>query len=197
MDSFNDIKSLWQTDGIVDLPSPDDIKKAIHQYSHKNKRNNGFVIALLFCALIALVLVMSFGDFERWTTYFGLLILGGVGIYTVYTKLKKQNTLNHLETLSNSDFLTALEAKENRTCIGKSKTLTTLFIIWTIGFSFYIYEFVSQSTNYLIFGYSALFLFILFMWFVYQPFMTKRYQKDIQKTIQHINHLQSQIKNNE
>ncbi len=197
MESFNDIKSLWQTDGFVDLPSSTEIEQTIKKYSRKKRRNNLLVISILACCLFTLVLIVKFDSFEMWSTYVGLLAFSIVGIYGIYTKLKKQNNLSSMETLSNNDFLSALEKQEKLTCIGKSRTQTILFIIWGVGFALYIYEFVSQNINHLLLGYGSLLVLSLMVWFFYLPYMTKRYQKDIQKTIHHIHHLKSQINDND
>lgn len=71
--------------------------------------------------------------------------------------------------------------------------MAVLFTFWAVGFFFYIYEFVFASTQWLLVGYGLLIGLILFMWFIYRPFMRKRYQRQIQKTIEKIHKLKTQL----
>ena len=193
MEGFNNIKSLWQTSEFDNLPQIAEIEGIIYRYRQKQKLNNFLAIILVACILVTLFLLVSFAAFKMWSTYFGLVLFIGIAFNTFYSKIKRQDKLSDLETLSNNDFLIALEKEKNQTCIGKSRKQAILFIIWAIGFSFYIYEFISYSINYLLIGYGALMMIIMVIWFFYRPFMTKRYQKDIQKATSRINHLKWQI----
>ncbi len=192
MDSFSDIKSIWQANTFNDLPHIGAIEEAIGQFNKKIKLKNLLAIILLGVMIITLCFLISLALFKLWTTYLGLFIFMGVAFYTVYLKIKRHSKFSHLETLPNNDFLFALEKESEQACIGKSKHRTLLFIVWVIGFSFYLYEFISTDINYLLLGYSVLLILCLVMWFVYRPWMTKRYQNNVRMTIDHINHLKSQ-----
>lgn len=193
MESFEDIKSLWQTDRFDNLPQVAEIESIIHKYSQKEKQRNILVMLFLSCIIITLFLMIRFDTFKMWSTYLGLIFFTGIALNTIYLKLKKQHKLADLDTLSNNDFLMALEKEENQACIGKSRHQKVLFIIWFSGFSFYIYEFIYSSINSLLIGYGALLLFSIVMWFFYIPFITNHYKKNILETINHINHLKAQF----
>ena len=196
MESFNDIKSLWHTDEPDNLPRIAEIKHTVRKYSRKKKLNNSFAIAALVGVLITFLLIITFTDFKMWTSYIGIMFFMGTAGYTMYLKIKRHSNLSDLEVLSNNDFLSALEQEENQTCIGKAKNQSFLFVTWATGFAFYIYEFITYGINYLLVGYAGLVVLGLFIWFVYRPLMTKRYQKDIKKTLDHIHHLKSQMNDN-
>ena len=196
MENFNDIKSLWQTDRNIELPQIEKIKGVLSQFNQKRKQKNLFSVILLVCCLIMLLLLVCFATIKMWTTYFGIMLWVGIAFYSIYLKIRQQNKLSGLETLSNNDFLVALEKEETQTCVGKSKNQARLFIAWAIGFFLYIYEPASKNPHSLLIGYGSLIVFIIAVWFFYIPFMTKRYQKNIQKTITHINNLKSQIHEN-
>ncbi len=191
METFRDIKSLWQSDELDNLPQLAEIEDLISKFSQKKKRNNILAILVLIVMIVMLFLVATYGEFEIWSTYFGIMLWVCMASYAFPLKIKKQNKLSGLETLPNHGFLNALENEENQVCIGKSKNQTQLFIIWMIGFSFYIYEIIHYSVNFLLLGYGALMIFIFVVWFLYIPFMVRGYQKSIQKTIDHVNRLRS------
>ena len=197
MESFNDIKALWHSDTVLSLPEISQIENVMIAHTKKVKQINGLAILLLICCVVALLLLISFAPFKMWTTYFGLLVFMGVAIFSIRLMIKKRHKFSHLETLANNDFLNALEIEEIQSCSGKSRKEAILFSVWAIGFFFYIYEFVSAVREWLLIGYGLLIGLILFMWFVYRPFMRKRYQKQIQKTIEKIEHLKKQIHENE
>ncbi len=197
MESFTEIKSLWQTDELDDLPLMVEIEKVIRQYVKKSKRNNTIVILSLAGILTVSALLIRFADYNLWSTYSGMIIFMAIALYMILLKTRRQNKLADLETLSNNDFLSSLEKEEKQTCHGKSKNQTLLFIIWAIGFSFYIYEFIAHSIGQLLLGYGMLTILILSSWFIYRPYMARRYYQNIQKTVEHIHKLKSQINEND
>lgn len=197
MESFNDIKTLWHSDAVVSLPDMSEIENVMMGHSKKVKQINGILIFLLICCAATFLVLIAVAPFKMWTTYFGLIVFMGVTIYSIRLKIKKQRKFSRLETLSNNDFLAALEAEETQACSGKSRKIAILFSVWAIGFFFYIYEFVFACSEWLFIGYGSLIGLILILWFVYRPFMRKRYQKRIQKTIEKIQKLKTQIDENE
>ncbi len=197
MESFNDIKSLWHSGEAPKLPSKAEIENVMLTHGKKMKQINGLVIFLLICCAVTLMILIAAAPFKLWTTYFGLIVFMGVTIYSIRLKIKRQHKFLRLETLANNDFLDALEKEEENACNGKSRKMAILFSFWAIGFFFYIYEFVFASSEWLLIGYGSLVALILAMWFVYRPFMRRLYQKRIQKTIQKIQKLKTQIYENE
>lgn len=196
MDSFEEIKSLWHTNETANLSQQAEIEAAMRKYNQQRKRKTFLAVALLVCCLIILVFLISFATFNMWTTYFGILFWMGIALFSIYLKILKQNKFSTLETRSNNDFLIALEKEENQTCTGKSKNQGLLFIAWAIGFFFFIYEPASKNVTSLFIGYGALIVYIVAVWVFYIPIMTKRYQRNMQNIIAHINSLKSQINEN-
>lgn len=197
MESFNDIKTLWHSDKSTELPDIVEMENVLMGHSKKVKQVNGIAILLLICCVVSLLILMAVSEFKMWTTYFGLILFMGVAFYSIYLKTKRQRKFSRMETLSNNAFLEALEKEESEAGNGKSMKITIVFILWAIGFFFYIYEFVLASSEWLIIGYGSLILLILLMWYVYRPFMRRLYQKRIQKTIEKIKNLKTQIYENE
>ena len=122
---------------------------------------------LLACVLILSFLIVGLATFAMWSTYLGMIIFICVAFYGIYMRIKRRETLSEMESLSNMDFLTALEKKENQNCLNKSNQQTGLFISWALGFCLYIYEFILHRLDYLLLGYGALLSFILFVWFFF------------------------------
>lgn len=197
MENFSELQSLWLVEEPHSVLPADEIENVSKQFVEKQKRKNVLIMLLLAMLIITSIWLLSWAQFALWTTDLGILIFATLAAWMVNLRLSRQNEWSHLEPLSNSEFLNKLQQKTHETCIGKSDTQAKLFSFWAIGFCFYIYEFVSASLTYLLLGYGMLLSFVLIVWFVYRPFMKRRYQKDIQKTINRINHLKSQIEDEE
>ena len=193
MENFNEVAMLWRSDSCMHVPDISKIELIVEEHQRKMKLNNVLVILLLLVILTAIGLLIAFAEFKMWTTYVGLIIWLGIAFSVMHSKLKRQDKLLNYEVLSNHQFLSALEDEETQNCVNKSFGQTILFILWAIGFSFYIYEFIIDEMTYLWSGYGALLCLILFVWFVYRPFMIRRYQHAIRKTIDQIIDLKSQI----
>ncbi len=193
MEKFSELQSLWLTNIPDSLPKFAKMEQIILQYRQKETKSNIFTLSIGVVVIGVLLVIMIISDFRLWSTFVGLglfMILAGI---LVYVKIKNQVELSNLETLSNQKFIVRLEREEQETCIGKSNFQTALFMFWATGFAFYIYEFISDQMTLIILGYSALVLFGAIMWFLYRPYMTRRYQKNIQKTLNHIKKVKFQM----
>ncbi len=196
MENFNEITSIWQTNAPAYSYPVDEVKKVMQRYSQKKKSQNIAMLLLAALLLIALIYLIQSAEFKMWSSYLGLSLFAVVALKAVHAKMKGHEMLTHLEELSNQEFLKELEQSEQQSCVGKARRQAILFVVWALGFSFYIYEIV-WATNYLLWSYVALSLFIAFVWWVYRPFIQKRYQKASHDTITHIQHLTYQIYENE
>lgn len=193
MTDFDELKSLWKTEGSNNILKMEQIERSMRQFSRNKKKKNSLGIVLVALVLIALIIFITDSTYELWTSYFGLALLAGIVAGSLYLRATHQNKLSKLETLSNHDFLQTLEKEEYKTCMGKAQNQARLFIAYIIGAFFFLYESASDSLNYLLAAYGILLLFLLFAWFVIRPISAKFYQRDIQKTITHIRRLQSQM----
>ncbi len=190
MESFSELKSCWQVSERQDVPPIDDL---LAGHKRAQKRSSIFVIILLSCISLVLFLILRFATIKMWSTYAGIILFMGLAFYSIYKRIRGRTRLSYLETLSNKDYLMALEVAENESCAGRSKQQAWLFTLWAVGFSLYIYEPTSQSLRSLMMGYGALAVYVVAVWFFYIPFMTRRNHRKIQKVLTHINHVKTQI----
>ena len=190
MDNFDEIKNVWQNQKMESLPSISSINKAIKGYHNSRKREIVFLVFLSVICLTAMIWVMVDYKSNLWTTRIGESLFIGIGLYLFFSKYKLLQKNKQEELLSASDYLDALKKKSEKEALNKSQPI--LFMILSIGFFFYLYEMLSESKPQLIFGYSILFLFLIFTWFVYRPFKIKSRQNKIQNLLTKIDHLKNQ-----
>jgi Ca2+/Na+ antiporter len=192
MENFNEIKSIWEnghTDSIISNITIDDVIKQ-HIRKKRNKNINNMI--LLFLMLVTLVLLIGFASFQMWTTYFGLSIFLMVTCYLIYLRRNGRSKISDLELLDNNEFLSTLKEEKNKTCVGNTKQQTNLFILYAIGFGFYIYETASKSITSLLIGYGVLAIYLLAAKFFYFPLIAQRNQRKTDEIIKQINALQNQ-----
>jgi hypothetical protein len=192
MENFKDLQALWLADR-PDFPKVEEMEGHIRRFNRRKRTNN-----LLLLVFLLLLVVFSFGilylaAYQMWTSYLGIVLWIGIGFRLIYSKLKRKRIIAELEDLPSNEFLKALENEVENKSEGKSTTQALLYSIWALGFILYLYEFTHNSNSLMIISYAALMLFAIFIWVVYRPFMTKRYFKSIQKTIDHIQYLKKQL----
>lgn len=190
MENFNELKEIWKQDKFEGKP---EVETLIHQFNKKQKRINTRIILLIILILITVLFLLTGSHFKMWSTYLGLSIFSVLAFVLLKTKLRRQNKLNGFEGLSNADFLIELQKKEHQNCNTKSKQQVYRFLAWAFGFLLYIYEPASSSKESLFISYGVLSAYILAVWFFYLPFMERRYQKKIQRTINYIEYLKEQF----
>lgn len=190
MENFNELKEIWNQDRFDDKP---EVEIVIKQFNEEQKRINSRIILLLLLILLTLLFLLSGSYFEMWSSYLGLSIFAALAFVTLKIKLRRRNRLAGIENLSNADFLIELEKREHQNCSTKSKQQSYRFLAWAFGFLLYIYEPASSSKESLFISYGVLSAYILAVWFFYLPFMERRYQKKIQRTINYIEYLKEQF----
>lgn len=192
MENFKELQALWLAD-MPDFPKVEEIEAQIRRFNRSKKLNNQLMLLLIVALIVLSFGLLYLADYKMWTSYLGIVLWIGIAFRLIYSKFKRKRIIAELEELPSNEFLKALENEVRNKKAGKSTTQSVLYSIWALGFIFYLYEFSHNSTSLMVLAYSALILFAIFIWFVYQPFMTKRYYKSIQKTIDHIQYLKKQL----
>lgn len=190
MDDFEAIKNLWNSENTLDLPNLGQIQSIIKKYQSKKKRNIVLVTAAFILCGISFILVIIFHKPFLWTTTFGatLITLGFISGLIIKLNTLKKATKNELK--SNKDFLEDLiKVSVQR----KSKANWDLIIpvlLLSIGYGFFIYEDIRDNQTELILSYLGIALFILGMYFIFRPFISKKSKNKTEKMLEAIEELE-------
>jgi len=190
MDNFDEIKNIWQNQKTESLPSIASINKAIKGYQAKRKREVVFLVFLAAVCILAMIWVMI--DYESYllTTRIGESIFIFLGFYLLISKLNLLKKKKQEELLNSTDYLDDLKERSQKEASNESQPVP--FFISVIALIIYMFEKLSTSQSLLIIGYFIVCLFVVFIWFVYRPFMIKRKQSKIQNLLDKIDNMKEQ-----
>lgn len=196
MESFDDIKSIWQLEKGVQLPHADEIEKIAKAFKMKKQNKAKTLMGLLIGLILGYIAVWIGLENVLWTTRAGLIISVLAILYVLWFKYQELKKEDQAEPLNSAAFLTQLKLE----LINKKEEQTRMMIfilLFFVAYAFFIYEKVSVNIQLLFKGYSILVFVIGIFWFVFRPLVYRSYRKSIQKTITQIENIQHQINSNE
>lgn len=193
MDSFENIKAIWQSEKGTALP---DVTAITRMVKHHQKRQSGRMVILLIAILVLLsvfIVLILFYDYKLWTTLAGEILFVISGLYMLWMKYRTYSAKRNHELLDNEHYLEKLRQEKIHDFSKISRRQLTAFFLWLLAACLYFFEFFSQSATTLFAGYGCLLIFSLIMWFGYRPYMKRRYWKRNQHFIDQIEILKQQI----
>lgn len=196
MESFDDIKSIWQLEKADQLPHADEIEKIAKTFKMKKQNKAKTLMGLLIGLILGYIAVWMGLENVLWTTRAGLIISVLAILYVLWFKYQELKKEDQAEPLNSAAFLTQLKLE----LINKKEEQTRMMIfilLFFLAYAFFIYEKVSVNIQLLFKGYSILVVVIGIFWFVFRPLVYRSYRKSIQKTITQIENIQHQINSNE
>ena len=190
MDHFEQLKDIWRSHDSDRMPSLTSINHAIKAYQKEKRKNTAFIVLLLLMCILAMIYVMMQYHSHFWSTRIGEVLFVLIAIYLVISKyaLLQKNVRD--EILNTNEYLDDLKKKTQKTAYNKIHPI--LYMVLASAFSLYVYEMLSQNKTRLITGYTLLFLFLSFMWFVYRPIMERRQNHKIQTLLNKIDLIKNQ-----
>lgn len=193
MDNFDDIKAIWQSEQGDQLPSAEHITGIIQKHKRHRQMQLALVIAgMAGCAGLMTTLVV-WHPYHIWTTSVGTVLFILAALFFIAIKFRTMRNRQTNELLDNEQYLQQLQQNKPNHYQRFSWRLLSAFALWIVAASFYLYEAVAGSTSTLITGYSGLLAVILCAWFVYRPWMAKRYWEKNESFIKQIEILKQQL----
>jgi len=190
MDSFDEIRNIWQNQKTESLPSITSINNAIKGYQTKRKREIIFLVFLAVVCLLVMIWVMIDYESNLISTRIGESIFILLGFYLLVSKLNLLKKKKQEELLNSTDYLDDLKERSQKEALNESRPIPV--IISVIALILYVYEILATSQTLLYTGYIILCILVVLIWFVYGPFMIKRNQSKIQNFLDKIDNIKEQ-----
>lgn len=184
-------QEIWNKKNI-DIPNVEEIKAKAEKYRKKQVLKDIGLIALLSISALTVGAVWIFADFSSFTTKFGLiLLLIGVFSYS-YLVYQNVNILKKVSTAAtNQEYLMAMKEAEKQQIYMQTKGLSFYYIILSVGFAFYFYEFALRM-SWLggIMVYGVTFLWFMISWFIIRPRQIRKQKEKISNVISSLEKLE-------
>lgn len=198
MSEFKNIKNIWQHQGAEsDIPDASLIIQKTEKMRRKLivKHTVGIVVLLLTFIYISTFLFAY--DFALPTTYVGIMVV----LVSIVLGVIFQSQLIGI-MLPKSDLTADAQGHLQQTLIYKSrlkyfqkKGISIYYILLSIGFGLYIYEFAYRDMTFGIIAFLITMSWVLFSWFYLRKRSIKRISGKIDEQIQSLKNVLSRMTN--
>lgn len=184
METNYNFQDIWNNKK-TEVPNVQEIKSKAEKYRKKQIINDIRLIACLSLTFIFITGIWIFLDVQLFSTRFGImLILLSIAIY-VYLFWQKMNILRQINpSTSNQDYLKAVKLLEKKQLFMQNRGLGLYFLLLSVGFAFYFYEFaLRMSLLGGILTYGLTFVWFLINWFFIRPRQIRKQKEKISVVI--------------
>lgn|ERR1035437_1830054 len=195
MNNFNDIKNLWQTARIDDLPGPKKIMNTIKRYRVKQVMKRLLLIAFTLIIMAVMIWVVFVYRSSLLSTRLGEACFFLAMFILIGTNANALNRISAQKVCSNDDFIRYLKQEQLKLIAFHKRTQVTGFGLSALGLGLYLFELVYHHTTWLIVGYSLLAIYILVCWFIVRPIAFRKKTKKLREFISTLEKLSGQLSN--
>lgn len=191
METNYNFQDLWKQKETIAPDARSVIKKA-NSYKRKKLLID---IRMMICMLLTatgIIVIWNLIDFEMFTTMLGIiLILTAIGMF-VFLFSKNISVIRKINpSTSNQEYLAAIKKLEKQQVYMQTKGISIYYILLTLGFAFYFYEFaLRMSWLGVVLSYGLTFLWMAVTWFFIRPKQVRKQREKISAVISSLESLE-------
>ena len=195
MDSFNEIKDLWQNQPQAQIPDVAAIEKAVNKNRRQMIAKNVISLVTLGGTLVFIGYIGIAVDFKFLTTRLGivLIMISIMAALVVNSQLLMLILKGKDTALDNQEYLQQLIRYQNKQRFFQTKGMLVYYALMTIGFVFYLYEFYARNAMFGLAAYALTLSWIAFAWFYIHPKAVQKQEKKINDMIEQIKSVSAQL----
>ena len=195
MDSFNEIKDLWQNQPQAQIPDVAAIEKAVNKNRRQMIAKNVISLVTLGGTLVFIGYIGIVVDFKFLTTRLGivLIMISIMAALVVNSQLLMLILKGKDTALDNQEYLQQLIRYQNKQRFFQTKGMLVYYALMTIGFVFYLYEFYARNAMFGLAAYALTLSWIAFAWFYIHPKAVQKQEKKINDMIEQIKSVSAQL----
>lgn len=169
----------------VEIPNIHEIKSKADIYRKKQLKATICHMSVLLATAFGIIFIWNVIDFKMISIVVGfvlILIALGLYIFLSYQKISMIRKIN--PSISNQQYLASLKKLHLQQIYMQTKGIGIYYILMTLGFAFYFYEFalrMSTSARIMVYGLTSLWLAVT--WFVLRPRQIRKQNEKILKII--------------
>ncbi len=189
------LNALWRNQKVPD-PNINELKSKLDGFRSKRIKRAIIVMSLLLAVVIGSASVWLFFQPEMWATRVGLIcILTALVIFLIAQNKLITYYKSIPESMNPTQFVAYLLKIKSKELHLQTTILNGYFILISIGFLLYLYEYTSKmaSLQGLIY-YICILLWIALNWFFIRPRQIKKHQLEINELLHHYHKISDQFK---
>ena len=182
-DNIN-FQDIWNNKN-AEIPNIQEIKSAAEKYRKKQLISTILLMLWLIATAFGIIFIWNVINFKMVTTSLGIiLILIALALY-LYLFSQNVNVIRKINpSISNQDYLSSLKKLQRQRLYMQTKGISIYYILLSLGFAFYFYEFaLYMSTIAAFLAYGLTFLWLAIVWFFLRPRQIRKQNQKMSKII--------------
>jgi len=191
--NFQDIWNRKSTD----IPNIKEIRSKTENYRKKQFFYTLCQISCLAATGLGIIFIWNVIDFQMFTTRLGIiLILLALALY-IYLYSQNINVIRKIDpSTNNQEYLSALKKLQRQRIYMQTKGIGIYYILLTLGFAFYFYEFALRMSSLgAILAYGLTFLWLAIVWFFIRPKQVRKQNEKISAVIASLELIEKDLNN--
>lgn len=192
-DNIN-FQDIWNKKS-ADIPSIKEIKSTAEKYRKKQFFSTILQMSCLILSSFFIIYLWNIIDFKLFTTRLGFIfVLAAMGMY-VYLQYQNINIIRKINpATSNQEYLSELKKLQKQRIYMQTKGISIYFILLSLGFAFYFYEFVLRmSLLGGILSYGLTFFWMAINWIFIRPRQIKKQNAKISAVIDSLELIEKEL----
>ncbi|KQT24286.1 hypothetical protein ASG22_09750 [Chryseobacterium sp. Leaf405] len=177
-------QDIWNKKS-AEIPNITEIKSKAEKYRTKKLFSIIFQMGCLILSSAFIIYLWNIIDFKLFTTRLGFIfVLAAIGMY-IYLYSQNINIIRKINpAISNQEYLTALKKLQKQQLYMQTKGISIYFILLSLGFAVYFYEFVLRMSLFGgILSYGLTFFWMAINWFFIRPRQIRKQNAKISAVI--------------
>jgi len=194
MDNLNDLKAIWQTANITDLPKSAEMLRLVKKFRNQRLLKKILMIVLAILLLAVMVFVMFIYRSAMLTTRIGEVLFIITCIILVVTNSRSLKRFIDLKDCSNKEFIEFLEQTRRNQVYFYTRTQFIALCFCSLGLVLYPYEFVHIKLTWFIGTYTFVLLYLGVIWLIVRPRVFKKEARKLNEILERLEKISNQIK---
>ena len=189
-------QDIWNNKN-TDIPNIQEIRSKTENYRKKQFFYTLCQIGCLAATGIGIIFIWNVIDFQMFTTRLGIiLILLALALY-IYLYSQNINVIRKIDpSTNNQKYLTALKKLQRQRIYMQTKGISIYYILLTVGFAFYFYEFaLRMSLLGAILAYGLTFFWLAIVWVFIRPKQVRKQNEKISAVIDSLELIEKDLNN--
>jgi hypothetical protein len=193
MDNLDDIKKIWFTADLRELPTTGDMTKAVRRYRTRYVLIRGFAMLLALGLLAVMIWVAMNYHGDMLVTRIGEILFLTAIMILLSVNLSSLGRIAVQKDFSNDRFINYLKEEKLKHLSFQKRLQVVGFSFASAGLLFYIFETANESFRSLVIAYGLASAWILVCWLVLRPIAGRAKMKRLNDTIKKLEQMAGQL----
>jgi Flp pilus assembly protein TadB len=193
MDNLDDLKALWHTAKIDNLPTAQEVKQLSIKFRRQHVRKKRLIIIGAIITALLMIGVMLVYHARLTTTWIGEVLIIGSCVALVFDNNKAMRRFNELDDCSNKEFVAFIEkTRQNQIQYYKRKEYL-IMLPACVGWLMYLYEVAMHWPGFSRWVYVGAVVYLLVIWFWVRPYYFKKNAKKLNTIEERLKNISKQL----